>query len=233
MVSNRGALAGATSFAGWGSNVSAADFQPSSRASADHAAQDLAVARMHAVEIADRDGARTEIVRRFRQAAINHATLLMPRLHFDLQPVVSQPHMRRQTLLRAACPRSWQMCVKNARRGASFSTDSSDRSTVECVGCGLMPQRIQKQHVQPAQHLHGFLGNVAVIRQIRRAAEPETVHRASAVLRRIGMNSTPNRSIGAPFEDVRHQARPRRLRVPLIENVGKRPRIAPMVSSEP
>ena len=35
-----------------------------------------------------------------------------------------------------SCGRSWQMCVKNARRGFSSSTHCRLRSTVECVGCG-------------------------------------------------------------------------------------------------
>ena len=73
VVSKRGALAGATSLAGCGSNVSTADFQPSSRASADTRRKICRWPAMHAVEIADRDGARTEIVRRLGQTPINHA----------------------------------------------------------------------------------------------------------------------------------------------------------------
>src|ERR1700722_13230315 len=36
----------------------------------------------------------------------------------------------------ASCDRSWQICVKNVRLGFTSSTTLSERSTVECVGCG-------------------------------------------------------------------------------------------------
>ena len=70
-----------------------------------------------------------------------------------------------------------QMWVKNARRGARRSTVSMDRSTVECVGCGLWRSASRNSTSRPRNSSMDSVGNVAVIGEISRAAEAKAVNR--------------------------------------------------------
>ena len=48
-------------------------------------------------------------------------------------------------------------------------------------GMRAVPQGVEEQHVQPAQKLHGFRGDVAVIGKISGASKTKPVYRAFAV----------------------------------------------------
>jgi len=129
-----GRRSGATTCAGCGSKVSADAFQPRAFASAVNRSR-MRGGRRAPVEIADGERAGTEIGGRFIEASVDpHG--ITARLHQNFQPVVGQADVGREQALRARVRRSWQRCVKKARRGARASTVFTERSTVECVGCG-------------------------------------------------------------------------------------------------
>ena len=121
--------------------------------------------------------------------------------------------MRRQAALRcAACGRSWQICVKNARRGASFSTDCRDRSTVECVGCGRCRRASRNSTSSPLNCSIDSSAECRCDRLDRRRAQSETHTRVPLPWhKRMGMNSSPNRSMGAPSKACGDQARDARI----------------------
>src|ERR1019366_636294 len=95
--------------------------------------QDAPVPRVHTVEISDGERAGAEIGGDFGEAAVDR---------HDAPTSTSRPSYASRMcggsrLSARACPRSWQMCVKKARRAPSASAVFTERSTVECVGCGL------------------------------------------------------------------------------------------------
>ena len=67
----------------------------------------------------------------------------------------------------------------------------------------LVTQSVQKQHIQAAQHLHGRFRYAAVIRQIRRLPEAESVDRAVAVHHRHRRELQPVHIHAGPIEHPR------------------------------
>src|SRR5262249_12581513 len=95
------------------------------------AAEDSAVPVVDSVEVADRQRARPEIGRRVVQAAEDlHAT-------WTSNPSYASRTWPGRRLSARSWPRSWQMCVRNVRRGFNSSAVFTALSTVVWVGWGL------------------------------------------------------------------------------------------------
>src|ERR1035438_9006867 len=88
-------------------------------------------------------------------------------------------------------------------------------------GMRTVPQGIQEQYVQPAQQLHRFRGNVAVVGQICGATKAKSIHRAFAVTKPYGCEVEPEKIDRAAVKSVRDQARHGGFRVAGIEDVAE------------
>ena len=83
----------------------------------------------------------------------------MPRVFsdFNLQPVVRQPDMRRQTLLRAGVSQIVADVREERAPGRQLLHRFERPLHGGMRGMRLMPQRVQEQHIQTAQQFHGLL----------------------------------------------------------------------------
>ena len=189
-----------------------------------HAAQNPPMAGMDAVEIADGQSRRPEIRPGLLQTAEDAiAEHLCGSPDGDLQAVVGQPDMRRQAAL-GRCVRQLVADVREvgAARIELFRVchgplDGGVR------GVRLIAERIEKQHVEPAQLLAALPAECRCDRSGRRRCRSENRSTGPRPCSsRSGRISRPNRSNGRSVEHVRFQLRNRGLRHVVVENVSER-----------
>src|ERR1700730_9145613 len=89
-------------------------------------------------------------------------------------------------------------------------------------GMWLMPQCVQKQYVEPPQLFHRFRQNLAVIGQVRGAAETISKHLAAPMHQRHRMALQTIKIECRSVQCVSFQFRNGRLRRAWIENIVKR-----------
>src|SRR5262249_37077731 len=94
--------------------------------------QHLLVAAMNTVKVANADDSRSKTGWHFVQRAEDSHAIS----NSSFRPSCARRTCSGRLRLVSACGRSWEMCVKKARRGFSSSTRLSEFATVECVGCG-------------------------------------------------------------------------------------------------
>src|SRR5579863_2009396 len=104
------------------------------------AAQNRLMAQMYAIEISDRHHGAFSILAevgdplfgRMHDGKRHRSATSTPKL----SPSYASRTFFGSFALASAWPRSWQMCVNQARFGFNSATSASDCSTFECVGCG-------------------------------------------------------------------------------------------------
>src|SRR5262249_61160834 len=99
---------------------------------AHYFAQDVLVAAMDAVKVADAGNGRSKIGGHFLQRAEDSHAIS----NSSFNPSCARRTCSGRVLLVSWWGRSWEICVKKARRGLSSSTRPRELATVECVGCG-------------------------------------------------------------------------------------------------
>ena len=95
------------------------------------------------------------------------------------------------------CGRSWQMCVKKARRGASFATVCDGALNRRMRGMRLVAERVQEQHIQARAAAPWIPAGCRCDRSDKRRCRSGSRRSdARPCSRRMGTNSRPKRSNG-------------------------------------
>ena len=103
----------------------------------------------------------------------------------------------RKVLSIVSCSISWFMCVRYACLGFTRSITSSAWSRQKWPGCGLPPQGVDHEHVQPSRARPARLGDDVHVCAIRHVADAEAEHLEAAVDERDRRHRSPSTSNGA------------------------------------
>src|SRR5947209_10827622 len=85
----------------------------------------------------------------------------------------------------------------------------------------LVPERVQKQHIEARELAHRFRGYIAMVGQIRRCPESKPVNDVAAMKQANWLKLEPEKIHRRPIENVRREPGHRRLRFPVIENIAE------------
>ena len=186
----------------------------------DDGAHELVVGGVHAVEIADGEGAGREYEAGLFEAAIDpHGVPLAIDDH--LEAVVGQAHAGGQEALSALVR---QVVRDVGEPGLTRLQPLDDLQALldgAVGGMGLVAQCVEEQHVQVFQHGQRPLRYFAVVGQIGRLAEAKAVAGSAAVEQRDGHYAEPGDVNRRAAEGVSADARPRGLGFAGVENVGE------------
>ncbi len=173
-----------------------------------------------AVEIADGQRARREGGACLVEAAIDaHAVPLQIDGH--LKAVVTQAHAGRQQAL-GALVRQVVRDVSEPRLARLQPFDQPQALLDGAVrGMRFITQRVQEQHIQAAEQGQGFFRDVAVVSQVGRFAETETVAGPASVKHGHGLEAQSGDLDRRAVEGVGPDARPRGLGLASMKDVGE------------
>jgi len=99
-------------------------------------------------------------------------------------------------------------------------------------GVRLVAQRVQKKDIERAQQIERRFRDVAVVREIRRGAEAETVNRLAAMQNRNRQKLQAEQIEGRAIDEARIEPRTLDSFFPSSKMYGKLRRMAAMVSVE-
>src|SRR5882672_7190272 len=102
-------------------------------------------------------------------------------LYRDFQTVVGQPYWCRQRVFGLLVRQVVADMSKESPPGRELFDRLNGPLDRRMRGVRLVAQRVQEQHIQAAQLIHRLRGNVAMIREISRAAETKSVNRRTPV----------------------------------------------------
>ena len=186
----------------------------------DDGAHELVVGGVHAVEIADGEGAGREYEAGLFEAAIDpHGVPLAIDDH--LEAVVGQAHAGGQEALGTLVR---QVVREVGEPGLTRLQPLDDlQALLDCAvgGMGLVAQCVEEQHVQVFQQSQGLLRHLAVVGQVGRVAKAEAVAGSASVEHRDGNDGEPGDLDGRAVEGVGADAGPGRLGFAGVEDVGE------------
>ena len=148
--------------------------------------------------------------------------LSMGASYLDLEAVISQPDMRRQTSL-GACVRQIVADVgeeNSPRRQLFRGGDGTVYGRMR--GVWLVAQSIQKEHIQAPQLCERGIRDLAVIRKISRIAKPESIDRRLAMQEGDGRELDAEQIDGGAVQHVGFQLRHGGLLFLTVEHVAER-----------